>query len=340
MKTELASLTYDELSREFSGNGLPAFRAGQVYKWISRGIFSFDEMTDLSKQLRTDLSEKYDLPYLKEVKKQISSDGTVKYLFALRDGEMIETVVMKYNHGNSVCISSQVGCRMNCAFCASSLKGLTRNLSSGEMLAQVLYANREYGVDSIVIMGIGEPLDNFDNLIVFLKNISDQRGLGLSHRHISVSTCGLVPRIYELADMKLQITLSVSLHAPDDVTRSGIMPVNKKWNVGELIKACEYYFKMTGRRISFEYTLIKGVNDTPEKARILASLLKNMPAHVNLIPVNYVSERGLHPTSKDGVRSFQEYLMKLGVNATVRRTLGEDIDGACGQLRHSAEGKR
>ena len=337
MKTDLASLDFNSLKDFVIANGLPGYRAGQIYRWISRGVLDFEYMTDIPKSLRETLSELSFLPVLETEKKLVSSDGTVKFLFKLADGEHIETVVMNYEHGNSVCISSQVGCRMNCAFCASSLKGLKRSLTAGEMLAQVAVANKECGVSSVVVMGIGEPMDNFDNLLIFLNNISDSRGMAMSLRHVSVSTCGVVPKINELAEKKLQLTLSVSLHAPDDATRNLIMPINRKWNVEALISACREYIRKTGRRISFEYTLIKGVNDSAQHAETLAKLLHGMLAHVNLIPVNFVAERGLYPSSPDSVRRFYDALQSKGINVTVRRTLGRDINAACGQLRHKTE---
>lgn len=337
MKNDIASLDYGSLAAYIAECGLPKYRTEQIFRWISRGVLSFDDMTDLPKDLRLKLADTASLPVLKTEKKLISSDGTVKYLFTLADGEHIETVVMNYEHGNSVCISSQVGCRMNCAFCASSLKGLKRNLTAGEMLSQVAVSNRECGISSVVVMGIGEPMDNYDNLITFLENLSDPRGLAMSLRHVSVSTCGIVPKINELAEKKMQLTLSVSLHAPDDVTRNRIMPVNRRWNVETLISACRHYIGTTGRRISFEYTLIKGLNDSVQHARTLARLLNGMLAHVNLIPVNFVYERGMEPSPPENIRLFYDTLKGLGINVTVRRTLGTDINAACGQLRHSME---
>ena len=333
-KTDIASLRYDELKAFIKENGLPEYRAEQIYKWISSGVFKFSEMTNIGKALTEKLEAIAFLPTLDVVKKSESSDGTVKYLFSLHDGQLIETVVMNYKHGNSVCISSQVGCKMNCAFCASSLKGFTRDLSAGEMLAQVAYVNKEHGVSSIVIMGIGEPFDNFDNIMRFLDNIKNPKGMGLSHRHCSVSTCGIVPKIYELSVPETQLTLSVSLHAPDNETRNKIMPVNKVWDIGELMTACRHFTQITGRRISFEYTLIDGLNDTPAHAEKLANLLKGMLAHINLIPVNYVSERGLNPSNKAKVKQFYDILKSKGMNVTVRRTLGDEINAACGQLRN------
>ncbi len=337
MKTDIASLDFDRLAEFVQANGMPKYRTEQLFRWISRGVLSFSEMTDISKDLRAKLDDIASLPVLNIEKKLVSADGTVKFLFTLADGEHVETVVMKYEHGNSVCISSQVGCRMNCAFCASSLKGLQRCLTAGEMLAQAAVANKECGVSSVVVMGIGEPMDNYDNILTFLGNLSDPRGLAMSLRHVSVSTCGIVPKINELAEKKLQLTLSVSLHAPDDETRNKIMPINRRWNVKELIGACKNYIEKTGRRISFEYTLIDGVNDSVRHAETLANLLRGMLAHVNLIPVNYVPERGFKPASSNNVRRFYDTLKNKGINVTVRRTLGSDINAACGQLRHKTE---
>lgn len=329
-----ADMTFEQLTDFVVAQELPKFRAGQIAKWLASGVFDFEQMTDLSKPLREKLSRCASLPVIDPVKKFVDPDGTVKYLFRLHDGALIETVVMNYRHGNSVCISSQVGCRMNCAFCASSLTGLQRCLTAGEMLAQIEYVNRENKVSSVVVMGIGEPFDNFDNIVLFLRNISDPRIFGLSLRHVSVSTCGIVPKIDELAAMKLQLTLSVSLHAPDDETRNKIMPVNRKWNISQLMDACRRYIASTGRRISFEYTLIDGINSSPAQAEKLAALLKGMLCHVNLIPVNYVMERGMRPAPPEAVRKFQSVLEDRGINVTVRRTLGEEINAACGQLRH------
>ncbi len=336
MKTDIASLSFEDLSAFVAEMGLPKFRAGQIYRNISRGILDFNEMTDLSLDLRKKLDEAAQLPVLDIKKKLVDSDGTVKYLFELYDGSLIEAVVMKYKHGNSVCISSQVGCRMACAFCASSLHGLQRSLTAGEMYCQVALLNKLHGVSSIVIMGIGEPLDNYDNLLRFLGNLKDERGLNMSHRHVSVSTCGLVPKILELAKEKLQITLSVSLHAPDNETRNKIMPVNKSYDVEKLISACKEYIRIAGRRISFEYTLIKGINDSDKHAETLAKLLKGMLCHVNLINVNYVEERGLQPTTPERVKRFSDILISRGINTTLRRSLGKEINAACGQLRQTA----
>ena len=336
--TDISSLTFTDLETYIKSLGEPAFRAKQIYAWLSRGVMTFDGMTDLSKSLREKLHANCTLATLELRRRLVDpEDGTAKYLFALSDGLLIETVVMKYKHGNSVCISSQAGCRMGCRFCASTLLGKERDLTAGEMLAQVAFANADAGVTNVVVMGVGEPLDNFDNLCVFLENLHDPRGLNISHRHVSVSTCGIVPKIYELAEKRLQITLSVSLHAPDDETRSQIMPINSAYNVETLMKACDAYVAATNRRISYEYTLIKGVNDTPAHARRLASLMKGRLAHVNLIPVNYVSERGLVPSDRKTVNEFCDMLLERGINATLRRTLGDGINAACGQLRLAEE---
>lgn len=331
---DLSSLTYEQLEQYTDGLKVPKFRAKQIYRWISRGIFDFEDMTDLPKSFRQQLQQTCMLACLKVRRRLVDPDDqTVKYVFELSDGLLIETVVMHYKHGNSVCISSQAGCRMGCRFCASTLKGKQRDLSAGEMLAQVAYANAELGVGHIVVMGVGEPLDNYDSLLVFLRNVNHPDGLNISQRHISVSTCGLVDKIRQLADEKLQITLSVSLHAPDNETRNRLMPVNQRWPIEELIDACRYYIQKTGRRISFEYTLVKDVNDRLSHAQKLYELLAGMLAHVNLIPVNYVQERGLYPSDKNTVRQFYEYLDHKGMNVTVRRTLGGNIDASCGQLR-------
>lgn len=336
MKTDIASLSFAELTDYVADLGLPKFRAVQIFKNISSGVSDFSDMTDLGLELRKTLSEKAFLPTLTVKKKLEDRDGTVKYLFELKDGALIEAVVMKYKHGNSVCISSQVGCRMACAFCASSLHGLQRCLTAGEMYCQVALLNKLHGISSVVVMGIGEPLDNYGALLGFLANLNDKHGMNMSHRHVSVSTCGLVPKIYELEKEKLQITLSVSLHAPDNETRNKIMPVNKSYPVEELIKACKSYINTVGRRISFEYTLIKGINDSDAHAHSLAKLLGGMLCHVNLINVNFVEERGLMPTTPERVNAFKEILLSHGINTTVRRSLGRDINAACGQLRQTA----
>lgn len=332
--TDLASLTYTQLQDLMRRMGQAPFRAGQIFAWIARGADGFDCMSDLSSDLRSSLAENFSIAQMNAVRKlEDPADGTVKYLYELSDGALIESAVMRYRHGSSVCISSQAGCRMGCRFCASTLAGKQRDLSSGEMLRQVIKAHAAHGISSVVVMGVGEPLDNYDNLLAFLDELSDPRGMNMSLRHVSVSTCGIVDKIYDLAERRLQLTLSVSLHAPDDATRDEIMPVNKKWNVAALMKACRYYAERTGRRISFEYTLIRGLNDTPAHARALAALVRGMNCHINLIPVNYVPERGLAPSGRRETRLFYDILQRGHVTVTVRRTLGRQINAACGQLR-------
>ena len=299
----------------------------------------FDDMTDLSRSLRETLSERYDIPCLTVLKKQESAlDGTIKFLWQLPDGESVETVLMRYKHGNSVCISSQVGCRMGCSFCASTIGGRVRDLLPSEMLDEVLRTGLESGaeISNIVLMGIGEPLDNFDNVVRFLRLVNDPAGQNIGMRHISLSTCGLVEGIDKLAELNLQLTLSVSLHAPDNETRSKLMPVNNRYDVDELYDACRRYFARTGRRISFEYSMIRDVNDTPYHARLLARRLRGTGSHVNLIRLNYVSERGLLPSEEGRVKEFAKILSDGGVTVTVRRRLGTDIDAACGQLRRGS----
>nr|WP_283242748.1 23S rRNA (adenine(2503)-C(2))-methyltransferase RlmN [Fumia xinanensis] len=334
---DLKSMTIEELSRFLAEMGEPKFRAKQVFSWLhQKRVLSFDEMSNLPAALREKLKESSIITSFSIVRKLSSQlDGTIKYLFELPDGEYVETVLMRYEHGNSLCISSQVGCRMGCEFCASTKAGFIRHLTPSEMLEQVYAVSRDTGekVSNIVLMGIGEPLDNFDNVLRFLELVSHSEGLNLSHRHISLSTCGVVDRIYELADKNLQLTLSISLHATDDETRSSIMPINRRWNIEELLKACRHYTDRTHRRISYEYSLIKGVNDSREQALRLAKLLKGTLCHVNLIPVNYVEEAGFEKSSKEAVYAFQKTLNDKGINATVRRTLGADINAACGQLR-------
>ncbi len=326
----------DELAAEFKALGLPGYRAGQVFRWLGRGAASFSEMSDLPAALRDRLDGIYTIPALTLLRRQISrTDGTEKYLWALPDGESVETVLMRYKHGNSVCISSQVGCRMGCAFCASTIGGKVRDLAASEMLDEVLRTGLTAGaeISNIVLMGIGEPLDNFDNVVRFLALVNDPSGADIGMRHISLSTCGLVDAIDKLAGLHLQLTLSVSLHAPDDATRSALMPVNGRYGVEELLAACERYFKKTGRRISFEYAMVRGVNDTAAHARELARRLRGTGSHVNLIRLNHVPERGLEPSTPEAVRAFEEVLSAAGVTVTVRRRLGSDIDAACGQLR-------
>ncbi len=335
-KTDILSLSYEELERKLLQIGEKKFRALQVFQWLhDKKVPSFDKMTNISAQTRALLEEEFYINSLKIQKRLVSSiDNTVKYLYVLPDGNKAETVLMEYHHGNSICLSTQVGCKMGCKFCASTKAGFVRNLEPSEILLQIYESERDSGrsVDSVVLMGIGEPLDNFDNVVKFLHIISHKSGRNMSLRHISLSTCGLADKIRKLAEMKLGLTLSVSLHAPTDEKRSSIMPVNKKYPIKELISACDNYFKTTGRRISFEFALIKGVNDDTETARELIALLKPLGVcHINLIPINEIRE-GDYKKS-EFVESFKKILCGSGLNATVRRTLGADIEAACGQLR-------
>lgn len=331
---DLKSMDMAEMSALLKELGEPAFRAKQVFQWLHRGVTSFEEMSNLSKSLRERLSQTCFITSPKVERKQVSQlDGTTKYLWRLGDGNCVETVLMRYHHGNTVCISSQVGCRMGCAFCASTIGGKVRDLTPAEMLDQVLFTQLDSGeeVSNIVLMGIGEPLDNFDTVIRFLELVNHPDGLNIGMRHISLSTCGLVERIDKLAELRLQLTLSVSLHAPDDETRSKIMPVNKSVGVDKLFACCRRYFETTGRRISYEYAMIDGVNDADWQADLLAKHLRGTPGHVNLIPLNEVAESPLKPSRR--VREFQKRLEEQGVTVTVRRKLGGDIDASCGQLR-------
>lgn len=334
---DLKSLTYEELQTELAAMGLQKFRAKQIYEWTHKKLVrSFDEMTNLSKDLRTKCSETFTFTTLKQIDRQVSKiDGTEKYLFQTEDGNMMESVLMRYHHGNSVCISSQVGCRMGCRFCASTLDGLTRNLTPAEMLDQIYAISLATGerVSNVVVMGTGEPMDNFDNVVRFITLLTDENGLNISQRNITVSTCGLVPKMYELADLQLQITLALSLHASTDEKRKELMPIANKYSIAELMEACKYYFDKTGRRITFEYSMVKGVNDTSEDAKLLAKLATNVNCHINLIPVNPIKERDYKQPDIKYVESFQHLLEKNHVNATIRREMGRDIDGACGQLR-------
>ena len=334
---DLRSMTLEELTAWLKEQGEPAFRAKQIFHWLYRGVTSFDEMSDLSKALRQKLAGQCFLTVPKVVRKQVSKlDGTIKYLWELSDGNCIETVLMRYQHGNTVCISCQVGCRMGCAFCASTLAGKVRDLTPAEMIAQVLFTQLDSGepISNIVLMGIGEPLDNFDTVMKFLTLVNHPEGLNIGMRHISLSTCGLTDKIDKLAQYGLQLTLSVSLHAPDDETRSKIMPVNRSVGVEKLMETCRRYFQTTGRRISYEYAMIDGVNDSDWQADLLASLLKGTPGHVNLIPLNDVEESPLKPSRR--VAAFQKRLERHGITVTVRRKLGGDIDASCGQLRRKA----
>ena len=333
---DIKAMLPDEIAAALAELGEPKYRAKQVFQWLARGVESFDEMTDVSKKLRETLKREFFITKLKMLRKQVSSiDGTIKYLWELPDGNAVETVVMQYRHGNTICISSQVGCRQGCAFCASTIGGLIRGLESSEMLDEVLYSERESGlkISNIVLMGMGEPLDNFDNVIRFLRLVNHPDGENIGMRHISLSTCGLTERFDELADLNLQLTLSVSLHAPDDETRSRIMPANRGRGVEQLISACSRYYEKTGRRISFEYAMIDGVNDTPYHAKLLAQHAKRVCAHVNLIPLNHVEERQFAPSTPEHMKAFIRILEEAGVNVTVRRRLGSDVDASCGQLR-------
>ena len=333
---DIKSMLPEELEAALAELGEPKYRARQIFRWLARGVSSFEEMTDLSRALREKLSAAFSIPGLKQLRKQVSAfDGTIKYLWELPDGNAVETVVMRYRHGNTVCISSQVGCRQGCAFCASTIGGLIRNLEPSEMLEEVLSSERESGlkISNIVLMGIGEPLDNFDNVMRFLRLVNHPDGANIGMRHISLSTCGLIERFDDLAAEDLQLTLSVSLHAPDDETRSRIMPANRGRGVEALIAACEAYYRKTGRRISFEYAMIDGVNDTPDHARMLAKHARRVCAHVNLIPLNHVEERPFRPSTPEHLRAFIRILEEAGVNVTVRRSLGGDVDASCGQLR-------
>ena len=344
MKEHLKSMTLSEVGQVLKELGQPAFRGKQVYSWLHKGVKSYEEMSNLPQSLRSVLQEKYPILPPKVVRKQESKkDGTIKYLWELNDGNCVETVLMRYHYGNTVCISTEVGCRMGCAFCASTLGGLVRPLEPYEMLDQVLFTQVESGlpISHIVLMGIGEPLDNMENVLRFLELVNSEEGMNISMRHISLSTCGLVPKIDELAEKKLQLTLSVSLHAPSDEIRNTIMPVNKAYPTEELLAACRRYYAKTNRRISFEYAMIDGVNDTEEAAKLLISRLKGLPAHMNLIPLNHVEESPLKPSTKQAVMRFQSLLEKAGIPATVRRSLGGDIDASCGQLRrkYTQQGK-
>ena len=332
----LKNMTQQEIAGILKALGQPAFRAKQVYTWLHKGVRSYDEMTNLPKGLRDVLSENYPIYAPKVVRKQESKkDGTIKYLWQLSDGNCVETVLMRYNYGNTVCISTEVGCAMGCAFCASTIGGLVRRLEPFEMLDEVLFTQIDSGlpISRIVLMGIGEPLDNFDNVLRFLELVNSGDGMNISMRHISLSTCGLVPRIDALAEKKLQISLAISLHGPNNEIRSKVMPVNKAYPIEVLLDACRRYFAATGRRIHFEYAMIDGVNDREEDAKELLRRMKGLPAHFNLIPLNHVEESPLKPSSKAAVAKFQKILEDGGITATVRRTLGGDIDASCGQLR-------
>ncbi len=334
--TEIKNLYPEELKECLAEMGGKPFRAGQIFKWLHNGAQSFEEMSNLPKRLRVELGKRFLLTVPHIARKQVSRvDGTVKYLWRLHDGNQVESVLMRYEHGVSACISTQAGCRMGCVFCASGQLGLERGLSAGEMLDEVVFMQKDSGlrISSLVLMGTGEPLDNYENVLKFVRLICNPEGINLGQRHISLSTSGIADKIVLLADEKLQLTLSVSLHAPDDETRSSIMPVNKAFPVARLMDACRYYFDKTGRRVSFEYMMAKNKTDRLWQAEKLAAMLKGRPAHVNLIRLNEVRGSPLQPSPKEAVRKFQERLERLGVTATVRRRLGPDIDAACGQLR-------
>lgn len=336
-KTDIKSLTIEELTVYVKELGQPSFRAKQLFEWLhAKMAVSFEEMSNLSTPLRKELEKNCTLTVLKPVNIQVSQlDGTTKFLFGLEDGNLIESVLMKYHHGNSVCISSQVGCRMGCRFCASTIDGLVRNLTPAEMLDQV-YAISRYTkerVSNVVVMGSGEPFDNYDNLNRFIDLLNDENGLNISQRNITVSTCGLVERIRELADRKLAVTLAISLHASNDEKRRQLMPIACKYEIRQIVDACRYYFEKTGRRITFEYSLVMGVNDTAQDARELARVIRGLNCHVNLIPVNPIKERDYRQSLQKDIQEFRNQLEKNGINATIRREMGRDIDGACGQLR-------
>ncbi len=332
----IKSMTLPEVTEAVKALGQPAFRGKQIYTWLHKGVGSYGEMTNLPKALRDRLAEQYPIHPPKVVRKQESQrDGTIKYLWELSDGNCVETVLMRYHYGNTVCISTEVGCRMGCAFCASTIGGLIRPLEAYEMLDEVLFTQLDSGlpISHVVLMGIGEPLDNFDNVLRFLELVNSQEGMNISMRHISLSTCGLVPKIDALAEKKLQISLAISLHGPNDEIRSKIMPVNRAYPMDTLLAACRRYYAATSRRIHFEYAMIDGVNDREQDAKELLRRLKGLPAHINLIPLNHVEESPLKPSSKASVAAFQKILEDGGITATVRRTLGGDIDASCGQLR-------
>ncbi len=336
MKKDILSLNRQEIEQELIALGQPKYRGAQVYDWLARGIRDFDEMSNLPMALREELKTAYRLYRPRVLSKQISKlDGTIKYLWELYDGNAVETVVMSYRHGNTVCVSSQVGCRQGCAFCASTIGGLVRSLEPSEILDEVFFSQQDSGmpISNIVLMGIGEPLDNFDHVMRFLELVNDPAGMNIGMRHISLSTCGITERFADLAARNLQLTLSVSLHAPDDETRSRLMPANRGRGVEQLMTCCRQYFEKTGRRISFEYAMIDGVNDSEQQARLLARHARSVGAHVNLIPLNHVAERPFQPSTSGHMKAFIRILTEEGVNVTVRRRLGSDVDASCGQLR-------
>ena len=340
---DILSMLPEEIAQEFKTMGLPAFRAKQVSQWLAKGAASFNEMQNLPLDLRSRLSELYSIYRPAVLRKQVSAkDGTIKYLWGLEDGNAVETVVMKYRYGNTVCISTQVGCRQGCAFCASTIGGLVRQMEPSEMLNEVLCSQLDSGenISHVVLMGTGEPLDNFDNVMRFLSLLNHPEGFNLSLRHVSLSTCGLIERFTDLAERDLQLTLAVSLHAPDDETRTKIMPANRGRGVDALMRACRQYTETTGRRVSFEYAMIDGVNDTETHARLLVQRAMEVGAHVNLIPLNHVEESRYRPSTQGHLKAFIRILEESGVNVTVRRRLGSDIDASCGQLRRKFEKSR
>lgn len=340
MGKDILSMLPQEIEGELAALGEPKYRAKQIFDWLSHGVRDFDEMTNLPKALKEKLKAEYTLYRPKVLSKQVSKlDGTIKYLWELYDGNAVETVVMSYKHGNTVCVSSQVGCRQGCAFCASTIGGLVRCLEPSEILDEVLFSQLDSGkpISNIVLMGIGEPLDNFDNVMRFLELVNHPDGMNIGMRHISLSTCGITERFDELAERNLQITLSVSLHAPDDETRSRLMPANRGRGVEQLMDSCRRYYQKTGRRISFEYAMIDGVNDTEKHAHLLAQRAKSVGAHVNLIPLNHVEERQFRPSTAGHMKAFIKILEDAGVNVTVRRKLGGDVDASCGQLRRKMQ---
>ena len=340
MGKDLVSMTLPEIEADLAAMGEPKYRAKQVYEWLCRGVRDFEQMSNLPKALRDRLAANYRLYRPKVLSRQVSQiDGTIKYLWELYDGNAVETVVMSYQHGNTVCVSCQVGCRQGCAFCASTIGGLVRSLSASEILDEVLFSELDSGkkISNIVLMGIGEPLDNFDNVMRFLELVNDPLGMNIGMRHVSLSTCGLIERFDELAERDLQLTLSVSLHAPDDETRSKLMPANRGRGVDALMEACRRYYERTGRRISFEYAMIDGVNDTEYHARLLARCARYVGAHVNLIPLNHVEERDFKPSTSGHMKAFIKILEDEKVNVTVRRRLGSDVDASCGQLRRKMQ---
>lgn len=342
--TDLRSLSYDELNALILQLNEKKFRAGQIYEWIHKKLVqSYDEMSNIPKALKEKLAGEVEFTSIKEVERYVSKlDGTTKFLFELKDGNIIETVLMKYHHGNSVCISSQVGCRMGCRFCASTLGGLTRHLEVSELLNQIYYIQKITGerVSNVVVMGTGEPFDNYDNIVKFIRMLTDEKGLNISQRNITVSTCGLVPRIYDLAKEDFSITLAISLHAPNDTMRKELMPIANKYSIDEIMEACDHYIKETGRRITFEYSLVAGVNDKEEHAKELVKRLSGKLCHVNLIPVNPIEERDYKRSARESVEHFRSILERNHINATVRREMGSDIQAACGQLRKRYNDKK